>query len=101
MSASFYQTLAADRRLSLLLVLTETPGYSANAFLLREAVASIYGHVVSIDQTLTDLAWLAEQGLVSTRQSGEVTLATLLARGADVAAGRASVPGVKKPLPSA
>jgi len=96
---SFQTTLTEDRRLSLLLVLAETPGYSANAFLLRDAIAQIYGHSASIDQVRTDIAWLAEQQLVTSRTVSEVTLATLTARGADAAAGRAVVPGVKKPMP--
>lgn len=96
---SFQTTLTEDRRLSLLLVLAETPGYSANAFLLRDAIAQIYGHSASIDQVRTDIAWLAEQMLVTSRTVSDVTLATLTARGADAAAGRAVVPGVKKPMP--
>jgi hypothetical protein len=96
---SFQATITEDRRLSLLLVLAETPGYSANAFLLRDAIGNIYGHNASIDQVVGDIAWLAEQALVTSRRTGEVTLATLTARGADAAAGRANVPGVKKPMP--
>lgn len=98
---SFQDTITADRRLSLLLVLDQTSGYSANAFLLRDAIGQIYGHTASLDQVRGDIAWLAEQQLVTSRLVGDVTLATLTARGVDVAAGRASVPGVKKPLPSA
>jgi len=97
--SSFQQTLTEDRRLSLLLVLAETPGYSANAFLLRDAIAAIYGHNASIDQVKTDLAWLAEQGLAAAQTRGDVAIATLTSRGADVAAGRAHVPGVKRPMP--
>lgn len=96
---SFQTTLTEDRRLSLLLVLSQTPGYSANAYLLRDAIGQIYGHSASIDQVRGDIAWLAEQQLVSSREVGEVMLATLTPRGADAAAGRASVPGVKKPMP--
>lgn len=96
---SFQQTLSEDRRLSLLLVLAETPGYRANAFLLRDAIAGIYGHSASIDQVKTDLAWLAEQGLVSAHTTGDVVMATLTARGLDVAGGLAHVPGVKRPMP--
>lgn len=96
---SFQTTITEDRRLSLLLVLNETPGYSANAFLLREAVGSIYGHAASLDQVRTDLAWLAEQALVTSRTTADVTIATLTTRGVDVATGRANVPGVKKPMP--
>lgn len=96
---TFQTAITEDRRLSLLLVLHETPGYSANAFLLRDAVDQIYGHSASIDQIRTDVAWLAEQGLVNARNTGEVQLATLTARGVDVALGRATQPGVKRPLP--
>ena len=99
MTTDFLSHLAEDRRLSVLLVLAQTPGYSANAFLLRDAIGQIYGHSASIDQVRTDSAWLAEQALVTARTVADVTLATLSARGSDVAAGRASVPGVKKPMP--
>ena len=97
--SSFSQALTEDRRLSLLLILAETPGYSANAFLLRDAVADIYGHKASVDQVRTDLAWLGEQGLVVAKITGDVAIASLTPRGADVAAGRAAVPGVKRPMP--
>lgn len=96
---NFQTAITEDRRLSLLLVLAQTPGYSANAFLLRDAIGQIYGHSASIDQVTTDIAWLAEQGLVESRKVSEVTLATLTTRGADAAAGRATVPGIKKPMP--
>ena len=97
--SSFQKAVTEDRRLSILLVLAEAPGYSANAFLLRDAIAEIYGHNASVDQVRTDLAWLGEQGLVEAKTTGDVTIATLTARGADVAGGRASVPGVKRPMP--
>ena len=93
---SFQNTLTEDRRLSLLLVLLESSGYSANAFLMRDAAEQIYGHVASNDQVSTDIAWLTEQGLMTSKTVGRVTLATLTRRGEDVASGRASVPGVKK-----
>lgn len=96
---SFHTALAEDRRLSLLLVLEQTPGYSTNAFLLRDAVDQIYGHSASLDQIKTDIAWLAEQGLLESRTTGDVVLAKLTTRGVDVAAGRAVAPGVKKPMP--
>lgn len=95
----FQNTITEDRRLSLLLVLQSTPGYSANAFLLRDAVDQIYGHTATVDQVKTDLAWLAEQGLVNTRSTGDVVLGTLSSRGIDVASGRAVQPGVKRPMP--
>lgn len=88
-----------DRRLSILLVLSESPSYSANLFLVQAAVAQIYGHNTSLDQLRTDVAWLTEQGLLTAKTTGEVTVAALTQRGVDVAAGRAVQPGVKRPMP--
>lgn len=88
-----------DRRLSILLVLSESPSYSANLFLVQTAVAQIYGHNTSLDQLRTDVAWLTEQGLLTAKTTGEVTVAALTQRGVDVAAGRAVQPGVKRPMP--
>lgn len=100
MSSTYQKTITEDRRLSILLVLQHTPGYCANAFLLREAVDQIYGHTASLDQIRTDIAWLAEQNLVRSHEAASTTLATLSERGSDVALGRTTQPGVKKPSPA-
>jgi len=96
MSFAEYQT--ADRRLVLLKALESAAQYRANAYLLRRFSDSL-GHVVSADRIEQDLAWLAEQGLVTVEKTLEVTVATLTARGQDVATGRARVPGVQQPAP--
>lgn len=96
---SYQQTIAEDRRLSELLILSASPGYTANTFLLRDGIDRVYGHNASADQVNTDVAWLQEQGLVTTRSVSEVTLATITARGLDVSTGRATQPGVKRPSP--
>jgi len=92
------ELVAADRRLILLHILAQSAGYTCNEFLLI-SLAESFGHVLSHDALRTDLAWLAEQGLVTTQIVAEVTIAKLTQRGADVAAGRAHVPGVKRPEP--
>lgn len=100
---SYAEHLAEDRRLVLLRLLEQIPGYTANASVLQSGIARI-GHHVSRDQVRTDLAWLEEQGLVSLEHLAQlgtsgVTVATLSERGADAARGRAAVPGVKRPAP--
>lgn len=103
---SFAELLDQDRRLVLLRGLQSAAQYRANAYLLRRFCAAM-GHTVSADQTETDLAWLAEQRLVTTEKVGEtvggisskVTLATLTVRGLDVATGVSVVPGVTQPAP--
>lgn len=89
-----------DRRLVLLKALENAAQYRANAFLLRRYCDAV-GHVISADRIDGDLAWLAEQQLVGLERMQGVTVATLTARGLDVAQGRASVPGVPKPQPGA
>lgn len=89
---------AADRRLTLLLALESATAYKANHFLLQRFCGSL-GHSVSLDAIRADLAWLAEQGLVTSDVHADVTVATLTERGNDVAKGRATVPGVARPAP--
>lgn len=95
---SFERLLTEDRRLMILRLLAEDPGYQANVYVLRPALEAV-GHTVSHDRLEADLAWLAEQGLVTVGEAAHVTVGRLTARGADVASGRATVPGVKRPEP--
>lgn len=95
---TFTQHLEEDRRLTILVLLVDAAGYQANQFLLQSALDSL-GHAVSMDRLRADLAWLAEQGLVTVGATAAVEIATLTARGLDVAQGRAVHPGVKRPRP--
>lgn len=95
MSFADFQT--TDRRLVLLRALQAAAQYQANAYLLQRYADSV-GHVVSKDRIAQDLAWLAEQGLITLAQE-PITVATLTERGLDVATGRAVVPGVQRPAP--
>lgn len=90
--------LSADRRLVILRILAEMPTYRANSSVLH-TVLNEWGHEPSRDQVKTELRWLEEQQLISIDDVGEgaVLLAKLTERGADVAAGRARVDGVKRP----
>lgn len=94
----FARHLATDRRLVILRVLAASTGYQANEYTL-EAVLDDMGHTVSNQQVHTELAWLAEQGLLDSRTVGGVTIATINRRGLDVSQGKAQVPGVKRPMP--
>ena len=90
---------AEDRRLVILRFLAEEPDYRMNTSLMCDAL-DVIGHRVSRDVVATDAAWLQDNGLVTMETLGHVTLLKLTERGADVAAGRATVPGVKRPSPS-
>lgn len=92
----FSDFLRQDQRLVMLRLLAELPGYTSNSSVLVQLLEQ-FGHVMTRDQVKTELAWLAEQGLVTTDDAGSVLMAKLTERGADVAAGRARQPGVKRP----
>lgn len=92
----YAQIVAEERRLLILQLLEATkPDYCANSHNLREGLASLT-HKLSRDQIHTELAWLAEQGLLAVDTAGPVVIATLSSRGLDVAQGTSSVPGVKR-----
>lgn len=86
-------------RLALLKLLAGSPGYAANASILRDAAQQV-GLDVPRDGVVTEVAWLAEQGLVKSEEiRAGVIVATLTPRGLDTAEGRAVVPGVRRPAP--
>lgn len=98
---SFKNHFSSHLRLATLRLLAEAPGYSLNASIAADALGSM-GLSASRDQVRVEIAWLAEQGLVTADElPGGLVVATLTERGADVASGRATVPGVQRPAPKA
>ena len=95
---TFSAILSADLRLAVLRLLAEAAGYDLSELVLSSALAQ-FGHRPSGDVLRSELAWLEEQGLVTLRSAGDVQVAELTSRGADAAAGRATVPGVARPPP--
>jgi hypothetical protein len=95
---SFARALEEDRRLAIIRLLAEAPEYQANSSVLQTALEH-FAHSVSRDRVHADLAWLAEQGLVTIETLFSIQVATLTQRGLDAASGRALVPGVKRPQP--
>lgn len=83
-------------RLSLLMALNAMSSYRNNDSILQEACAQ-YGHDMSRDRVKSHLAWLEEQGAVTTDKVGNYLVAELTSRGQDAAQGRARIPGVKRP----
>lgn len=97
MTQRFADFVREDRRLQILIILAATHGYGASHYLLSGGLDG-YAHKVSIDALKTDLAWLEEQGLItSSLADATTTIARLTQRGLDTAEGRTIVPGVKRP----
>lgn len=96
---SFNDLLTKNRRLVILRFLDEDVDRELNTSILQDAIAEI-GLGCSRDCVEAECAWLEEQGLVVVERVGRndaVTLVRLSGRGQDVAEGRATVPGVKRP----
>lgn len=94
----FEQLRSEHIRLSILIALASDAGYSHNESILQQALA-IYGLTISRDRVRTEIRWLEEQQLVTVRDVPGYLVATITARGADVASGAARVDGVKRPSP--
>jgi Fe2+ or Zn2+ uptake regulation protein len=93
---TFGELQTEHQRLSILRLLEEAADYSINTSLLNDALDAL-GLPASRDKVETMVAWLTEQGLVTVRQIGGVTVATITRRGSDTAKGNARIPGVKRP----
>jgi len=98
MSGKFAELVTTDIRLVLLRTLNETSGFSCNESILHSILAK-FGHNISRDRVRCELAWLAEQCLLTLEDVVGTYVATITQRGADVASGSATVPGVKRPGP--
>lgn len=88
--------ISEDQRLVILRSLADYGGDLGES-VLQDCLGE-YGHRVSRDAVRTQIAWLSEQGFVRLRTlSDGYLVAELTVRGQDVAQGRTSAPGVKKP----
>lgn len=88
-----------DRRLMALFFLMKVGGYQTNDHVLYDALALV-GHSVSWDILYSELAWLAQQGLVTLRDvDSGMNVIELTRSGMDVAKGRKLIGGVRRPHP--
>lgn len=94
----FAEMKTENLRLVVVTALSQDAGYEHNETVLHSIVDQ-FGHNVSRDRLRTELAWLAEQGLVSLREVAGYQVARLTGRGVDVAEGNVIVPGVQRPRP--
>ena len=99
MKKIFDDALREGRRLVMLRLLSEQLAYRANSSNLYLGLDSL-GVASSRDDVITDLHWLRDQALVTLDEAVPgVYVATLTARGQDVAKGLVAVPGVQRPSP--
>lgn len=97
MSFNYKEHSIEDRRLVVLRLLKEGDGYCNESILYHGVVGA--GHVRATREIVReDLEWLRDRNLVTHEFFQETVLvAHLTARGRNVAAGKETVEGVKKP----
>lgn len=89
--------LKEELRLVILRILNELPSYTGNSSTLHGFLGR-WGLNVSRDQVKTALYWLREQGCISIDlDTPDVLVVKLSSYGQDVAEGRTTVPGIKRP----
>lgn len=100
MSPSLTEMESEIYRGLILAVMAKDRDFSVNTQILRIALLDLHGFNLSRDRLRGELAWLADQGLITVRDGQGITqIAKITARGLDVAEGGASMPGVKYPEP--
>lgn len=96
---NYAEHLSQHRRITILRILERSPGYKANESILCDSLNAL-GVTSTRDQVRTELAWLADQGLLTTEDLQGLSIATVTERGFDVARGLSTVPGVPRPSPA-
>lgn len=91
----YADTLRKHRRLAILRHLEALPEYTSNASILQDVLAGV-GLPSTRDQVTTEIAWLKEQGFISTTGDGFIVVVAT-ARGAEIARGLATHPDIQRP----
>lgn len=94
------EVMIPSARLALLRFLSDDNDYKLNTSVLQDGLEAI-GLDMTRAQVETICDWLADRDLVTVSLVGSVKVVTLLERGADVAAGRVRIDGIKRPAPGA
>jgi hypothetical protein len=95
---SYSHLVRRDRRRDILAFLDDCAEYTSNGDVILGVLNGL-GIGTTRDQLLGELAWLAEQGLVTLDETAGFSVVTLLQRGVEVARGIARHPEVSRPRP--
>ena len=86
-----------QQRVLILQLLNEDNYCQLNNQMLQKGL-EMFGHNVSLDKVNTEVAWLEEQGCVTTQEMGSMILVSLTTKGVDVAMSRSHIPGIDRPV---
>lgn len=96
--SDYGDTIRQHRRLAILRHLEGVPEYTSNASILQSVLGAV-GLPSTSDQVIGELAWLKEQGLVEFAGSPEFVVVIGTRRGAEIATGVGTHPGIQRPRP--
>lgn len=96
--SAYQEHQSRHRRLSILLTLSESPGYTGNDSYLC-MVVNEFGIVSTRDQVRSELTWLRDHGFITSREVANTFVATMTEAGGEIAAARRTDPGIAKPSP--
>jgi hypothetical protein len=96
--SGYEETLRREARLAILRFAEGAPKYTTNALMLVQMLHEV-GIGYTRDQVVTELTWLAEQGLVTLEDHGPFLVATAQVRGVEIAQGIARHPEIARTRP--
>lgn len=96
--SSYRETLQEHARIAILRLLEDAPKYTSNVSMISQLLHPL-GIAYTRDQVAGEIAWLKEQGLVTTEEHVGFIVVTATLRGVEVAQGIARHPGVQRPRP--
>lgn len=88
--------LRQHARIAILRFTEGAPRYTSNVSILVSALPRVGIHFTR-DQVVTELTWLAEQGMVETEANGDFITVTATTRGVEIAQGIARHPEIQRP----
>lgn len=93
-----YSIQQEQRRLAVLQLLQKEPGYRLNDAIICDLLTQL-GQASPLSLVRTELAWLEQNGQLTTQELPGCTVAILLEAGAETALGASMVPGIARPRP--
>lgn len=96
--SSYQETLREHARIAILRMLEDAPKYTSNVSMITQLLHPL-GIAFTRDQVASEVAWLKEQGLITTEDHAGFIVVTATVRGVEVAQGTVRHPGVQRPRP--
>lgn len=95
---SYREELQQHARLAILRMLEDAPRYTSNVSIITSLLPG-FGIGYTRDQVVTEVHWLAEQGMVTVEDLNGFIVVTATVRGVEIAQGMAKHPDIQRRRP--